>query len=199
MTGADLFHTETPLAQGLRDILTQLEARLSLTGPLDVYLAGGMAVHLYTAERVTTDVDAEFAGRVFLPLDLAVDATLDDGSSCTIFLDTNYNAAFALLHEDYRDGAVPIDFGLKHLRIHVLSPVDLAVSKIARFCDHDKEDIQSLVRHGLVTADEIERRALAALSGFVGGKSMLRLNINDAVNLARTTENKVTRECGPSP
>lgn len=53
MTRADLFRTETPLAQGLRDILTQLEARLSLTGPLDVYLAGGMAVHLYQCCRST--------------------------------------------------------------------------------------------------------------------------------------------------
>jgi hypothetical protein len=38
-----------------------------------VYLADGMAVHLYTANRVTTDVDAEFGGRVHLPNDLMVE------------------------------------------------------------------------------------------------------------------------------
>lgn len=58
----------------------QLEERLSLRGPLNVYLAGGMAIHLYTAGRVTTDVDAEFGGRVHLPNDLMVEVTLEDGT-----------------------------------------------------------------------------------------------------------------------
>ena len=57
------FHTRTALAEGLRELFKQLEARLSLRSPMNVYLAGGMAVHLYTATRVTTDVDAEFGGR----------------------------------------------------------------------------------------------------------------------------------------
>lgn len=58
------FHTRTALAEGLRKLFKQLEERLSLRSPVNVYLAGGMAVHLYTASRVTTDVDAEFGGRV---------------------------------------------------------------------------------------------------------------------------------------
>ena len=54
------FHTETALAGGLRDLFRLLEVRLSLHSPVNVYLAGGMAVYLYTASRVSTDVDAEF-------------------------------------------------------------------------------------------------------------------------------------------
>ncbi|MGC8020685.1 hypothetical protein ACP3WW_23510, partial [Salmonella enterica] len=65
-----IFHTHTALAEGLRELFKQLEQRLALGRPLNVYLAGGMAVHLYTADRVTTDVDAEFGGRVHLPNDL---------------------------------------------------------------------------------------------------------------------------------
>lgn len=75
-----VFHTRTALAEGLRKLLKQLETRLSLRSPLYVYLAGGMAVHLYTANRVTTDVDAEFSGRVHLPNDLMVEVTLEDGT-----------------------------------------------------------------------------------------------------------------------
>lgn len=186
--GAQVFFTQTALAVGLRDLLRKLEQRLSLSKPLNVYLAGGMAVHLYTASRVTTDVDAEFGGRILIPNDLMVEVTLEDGSSQIVYFDTNYNSTFALMHDDHQEDAIPVDFGLENLRVYVLSPVDLAVSKIARFADNDREDIQELVRLGLTTSDEIEKRATSTLAGYVGGQAMLLLNLRDAVALARDTE-----------
>lgn len=197
MPSSNVFYTRTALAAGLRDLLKKLEERLSLNKPLNVYLAGGMAVHLYTASRVTTDVDAEFGGRVLIPNDLMVEVKLEDGSSRVVYFDTNYNSTFALMHEDHQDDAIPVDLGLENIRVYVLSPVDLAVSKIARFADNDREDIQELVRLGLTTADEIEKRATSALAGFVGGQAMLMLNIRDAVTLAREAETQRDRG-GPS-
>lgn len=182
------FHTRTALANGLRELFQQLAQRLSLHRPMSVYLAGGMAVHLYTAARVTTDVDAEFRGRIFLPNDLMVEVTLEDGTPQVIYLDTNYNSSFALMHEDYLDDAIPVDLDVEPIRVHVLSPVDLAVSKIARFADNDKEDIAALVRLGLTSADAIEHRANSALSGYIGGQALLKLNLRDAIALARATE-----------
>jgi len=184
------FHTRTALAEGLRKLFKQLEERLSLRSPVNVYLAGGMAVHLYTASRVTTDVDAEFGGRVYLPNDLMVEVTLEDGTQQVVYLDTNYNSTFALMHEDYLDDSIPVDLGMDQIRVHVLSPVDLAVSKIARFADNDKDDIAALVRLGLTSADEIEHRATSALAGYVGGQAMLKLNLRDAVALARGVESE---------
>lgn len=183
-----ILHTETALARGLREIFARLEERLALEQPINVYLAGGMAVHLYTAERVTTDVDAEFSARIFLPRDLVVEAELENGEPAAIYFDTNYNSSFALMHEDYTQDAVPVDLGLSKLRVHLLSPVDLAVSKIARLADNDKEDIAALVRLGLTSSAEIEKRANEALAGFVGGLQMLTLNLRDAVGLARQAE-----------
>lgn len=182
------FHMHTALAKGLRALFKQLEKRLSLRSPVNVYLAGGMAVHLYTASRVTTDVDAEFGGRVYLPNDLMVEVTLEDGTEQVIYLDTNYNSTFALMHENYLDDAIPVDLGMSQIRVHVLSPVDLAVSKIARFADNDKADIAALVRLGLTGADAIEHRATSALAGYIGGQAMLKLNLREAVALAREVE-----------
>ena len=45
-----------------------------------------------------------------------------------------------------------MDLGLQQLRVHVLSPTDLAVSKISRLANHDREDIRSLVAAGLGVA-----------------------------------------------
>jgi len=105
-----------------------------------------------------------------------------------VYLDTNYNSTFALMHEDYLQDAIPLDLGLSHLQVHVLSPLDLAVSKIARFADNDKEDMAALASLGLITAEALESRAVAALGGFVGGLGMLRLNIRDAVALVKQHE-----------
>ena len=92
------------------------------------------------------------------------------------------------MHEDYLDDAIALDMGVPQIRLYVLSPLDLAVSKIARFADNDKEDIAGLVRLGLTTANEIEQRATQAMAGYVGGLPMLRLNLRDAVALARQAE-----------
>lgn len=102
------FKLGTALVRGLRELLERLENRLQLKSPLQVYLAGGMAVHLYTGKRVTGDVDAEFGGRVLLPSDLAVVVTLEDGTDQVIYLDTNYNPTFALMHEDYQVDSRPV-------------------------------------------------------------------------------------------
>lgn len=192
------FHTHTALAEGLRTLLHQLEQRLELKVPVKVYLAGGMAAHLYTADRASGDVDAEFSERLFLPSDLVVEVPLEDGSSEFLHFDTNYTSAFALMHEDYMDDAIPVDLGVEQLKVYVLSPVDLAVSKIARFGDHDKEDIAALVRRGLTTAEAIEQRAAAALAGYVGGQREVEHNIRDAVALARQAEKAAAeRTSGP--
>jgi len=133
------FYTQTALAQALSNLFIQLEARLKLETPLTVYLAGGMAVHLYTGERVTTDVDAEFAGRLVIPQDLVIDVEYEDGSIRALYFDVNYNPMFALMHENYQDDSLALDIGTTDFNVRVLSPLDLAVSKLARFAANDRE------------------------------------------------------------
>jgi hypothetical protein len=95
MSTNHVFHTRTALAHGLQELFRRLEERLALRSPLNVYLAGGLAIHLYTASRVTTDVNAEFGARVHLPNDLMVEVTLEDGSHQIVYFDTSYNSTFA--------------------------------------------------------------------------------------------------------
>ena len=40
----------------------------------------------------------------------------------------------------------------------------------------------------LKNADDIEHRATSALAGYIGGQAMLKLNLRDAVALAREAE-----------
>ncbi|MEN9867225.1 MAG: hypothetical protein RL748_2815 [Pseudomonadota bacterium] len=177
--------TDTPLALGLKALFLKLEQELALGRSLPVFLAGGMAVHLYTGTRVTTDVDAEFAGRIIFPRDLSVIVTLEDGSPQVVFLDTNYNSTFALLHEDYQSDAIPVDLGLQFLQVFVLSPLDLIVSKLSRFADNDRDDIGQLVQLGLASAEQIEARVNDALVGYIGNPALLLCNLRDVIAMAQ--------------
>jgi hypothetical protein len=147
-----------------------------------------MAVHLYVASRVTGDVDIEFSRRMILPDDLAVEVALEDGRPQLLYLDTNYNPTFALMHEDYQDDAIPVDLGTGRLRVRVLSPVDLAVSKVARLADCDRRDIEALARHGLVGPEDLEARARGALVNYVGGQAILLKKLDMAITIVRQAQ-----------
>jgi len=181
-------HTKTPLAQGVITLLKELEVRLQLSNPLGVYVAGGIAVHFYTAQRTSFDIDAEFSARIQIPNDLAVEIDMGDKGKQVLYFDTNYNSTFALMHEDYLKDAQPLELDLQHLKVFLLSPLDLAVSKIARFSENDRADIAGLVRANLTSSDDIKKRAEEAVLSFVGNTSMLKLNIRDAVQLAKDIE-----------
>lgn len=184
-------YTNNALAKGMLKLLDELRVRLSIKTSVTAYLAGGLAVYLYTADtaaRPTRDVDLEFDARLLVPTDLVVDVTLEDGTRQALYIDTNYNPMFSLLHEDYQQDSIPLDIDESPIRVRVLSPLDLAVSKIARFQDHDREDIRALVSKGLVTAEEIEQRAREAMIGYVGAPETVRRNIVEAVALARDAE-----------
>lgn len=185
------FQTETNLSRGLKLLLERLELTLELNQPIKMYLAGGMASHLYTGGRVTSDVDAEFSRRILIPDDLMIETV--EGN--LLYIDTNYNSTFALMHENYQEDSIVVPLGLKMLEVRVLAPVDLVVSKLARYSDNDKEDIEAIVKSGLVTADAIEKRAREALGGYVGNVRPVEMNLEDAIRLAKLSvaEKKVPR------
>lgn len=180
------FAINTELAQGLHELTKELEKRTGLREPVKMFIAGGMATHLYTAARVTTDVDAEFSKRILLPSDLIVETK--DGNM--LYLDSSYNSTFALMHEDYLQDAVPVPIGTDLVHVYVLSPVDLILSKIARFSGPDAEDIASIISKFHIPARKIEKRAEEALAGYVGNADYLRANLRDVLRMAAKLESQ---------
>ena len=175
------FAVDTDLSLGLKELLQELEKRAGLSEPIKMFIAGGMATHLYTGGRVTSDVDAEFSKRIMLPRDLLVETRAGN----MLYLNATYNSNFALMHEDYLKDAMRVPIGTKHIEVYVLSPVDLIVSKIARYKAPDPEDIETLIERLNIPAEEIEARALHAMSGYVGNLDYLRMNLRDVIEKAR--------------
>jgi hypothetical protein len=165
------------LSKALSELLDQMDASIRRGGydgpPITMYLAGGMAVNFYCGSRYTEDVDAFYTRRVHVgPCEVSY--LHKDGSPSFLYLDNNYNPTFGLLHEHHdRDAVEWTGIGNERRKIHlyVLSPVDLAVTKISRYSTQDRKDILALASAGLFSADQLRNRATEALRDFIGDRA----------------------------
>ncbi len=159
--------------------------------PIRMYVAGGAALHLLTGARVSEDVDAVFSKRVLFNEEIEVSYRDPDGRARLLYLDRNYNDTQGLLHEDAHKDAQPVAFpGIdkKLIDVRVLSPLDLAVSKLSRFADQDREDILLLAREGLIASASLRKRAEQALAGYVGDLNPVRNSIDIACRLIESEQ-----------
>lgn len=159
--------------------------------PVHMYVAGGAALHFYTGERVTQDVDAAFSRRIALPDKLDVSYRDADGAAQLLYLDRQYSDSLALLHDDAYKDSEPLPLpGLdpEVLDVRLLTPTDLAVSKIGRLTSQDRDDIAALARRGLVRSESLRQRADDAVGGFVGETTRLRGNIETACRIVADVE-----------
>jgi hypothetical protein len=125
----------------------------------------------------------------------------------TLYLDRQYNDTFGLLHADAHDDSIALHVdGVDAAKfdVRLLSPTDLAVSKIARLAEPDQADIAQLARSGLIDAKRVRTRALEALPDFVGNVGTLKTSIELAYRLiakntpASTTMVKLRKPLGAS-
>jgi uncharacterized nucleotidyltransferase DUF6036 len=161
------------------------------TLPIVMYVAGGAALHFYTGERTSQDVDASFSHRIALPEDLEVSYRDADGAARLLYFDRQYNDTFALMHPDAREDSVALTLeGVdpKILDVRLLSALDLAVSKIGRFTSQDREDITTLARHGLIRSAPLRKRAEEAASSYVGSLPSLKTSIDLACRIVKDAE-----------
>ncbi|MFL6601540.1 MAG: nucleotidyl transferase AbiEii/AbiGii toxin family protein [Steroidobacteraceae bacterium] len=161
--------------------------------PIRMYLAGGAALHMYTGERVSRDIDATFSHRIALPENLEVAYRDADGAARLLYFDRQYNDMFGLLHEDARDDSVPlaipgIDAGV--LEVRLLCALDLAVSKLGRFSSQDRDDIAALARHKLISSAKLRQRAEEALVGYIGDTTRAQGSIELAVRIVADIETR---------
>lgn len=176
-------HPELTRAMG--SLMDKLDAVLRASDyagePLQMYLAGGMAVHYHCGTRYTEDVDASFSHRFLLPYKELVVEYLREGSTrSSIYLDPTYNDTFALLHPDHREASIEwqgIGNERRLIHLRVFCPVDLAVSKLSRFTEIDQQDIRDLAKHRYFTSPELQKRATEALDYYVGDTRWIHLNL----------------------
>ena len=190
----DYLKAFTRIVQKVSALIGNIEPDLL---PVRLYVAGGAALHLRTGARITEDIDGTFSRRVFLNDDIQAAYKDPDGRARFLYLDRNCNDSLGLLHEDaYKDSElVELEGTDSHiLEVRVLSPLDLAVSKLARFNELDREDIQVLARERLIDPGSLRKRAEEALGGYVGNLASVRTSIDLACNLVKETQARQSRQ-----
>lgn len=181
-------HGTPSLKNAVGEIMRRISATLpDLREPVSMYLAGGIAVNFYTGYRSTTDIDASFSRLLLLPKqeELVVTYEAEEGARRTVYFDMQYNTTFAVLHPAHEEDALIVEgteFKVKNICLKILTPVDLAVSKIARFTGKDREDIRQLALHQSLNVLEVEERTTEALDYYIGNTTMLKLNLRDALD-----------------
>lgn len=176
---------KTPFLMAIYELFDIISTEIIGERPFQVnaYLAGGAAVHLYNSSRTSNDVDTVFSPPVHIN-DVVVHYTDEKQRKRTLVYDPTYFAELGLIHPDYQNDSRQV-WRKKNLTLHVLSPVDIAVTKIARFLPRDKEDIAELAAKGFLTPELLEKRANEAIDYFIGNTAMLKYNIQDACDLVR--------------
>jgi hypothetical protein len=161
--------------------------------PIKMYVAGGAALHFYTGERVSRDIDAVFSRRIALPDNLEVAYRDADGAARLLYFDRQYNDTLSLMHEDAQADSLPLSLqgiDAERLDVRLLAPLDLAVSKLSRFSQQDRDDILSLARHRSVGPAALRARAVAALAGYVGSTERIRGSIELACRIIADQERR---------
>ena len=166
--------------------LSELSRRLGpLAEPLQAWLAGGFAVHFHTRHRMSYDVNIKWSHKVPIPPDMRVfeiSAPESPGGTNVVVMDGSFGGAFGSYPPEWEKRSEEVHrFG--DMVLHVINPVDLAVSKVARFSDHDREDIRALAERGLIDSDLFARRAEEALFLYVGDLTFVRRNLADAMQI----------------
>jgi len=159
--------------------------------PVQMYVAGGAATYLYTGARISGDIDASFSHRMLLPEKLEVSYHGPGGAAMLLYLDKQYNDTLGLMHEDadlasYRLLVEGND--QEKFDIRLLSPLDVAISKLSRYAENDQADIASLAALRVFSAEELRKRAEEALGGYVGDIARLKTSINLACKLVESTQ-----------
>lgn len=184
-------HAVPAYVEAFREIVSRIERSLKASGaelaePVKLYVAGGAALHFYTGARISEDIDATFSRKVLLPPDLEVTYRDVDGTTRLLYFDRQYNDTFGLLHENADNDSLALNLGGVDpavMDVRLLSPLDLAVSKLARFETGDQQDIRSLAEAGHLDVEEFRERANEALIAYVGPTDRLKPSIELACKI----------------
>lgn len=154
--------------------------------PIHAYVAGGAAVNHYLGGRMSNDVDIKWSHKIAIPPDLTVFAIDGDDPDAPrrIGIDAGFTDVLGSFPPDWENRAAQVATA-GNIVVHVIDPVDLAVSKVARFQDRDIEDIRLLAKAGLVDPILFATRLQEALGFYVGKMAFVQWNARDATDIVR--------------
>jgi hypothetical protein len=153
-----------------RSFLQEIDERLH--GKLALHCLGGFVVtQQYGIGRATSDIDFLSVAKQHNEDDVEAIAGMRSSLHLKYRLYVQY-VGVATPPCDWLSRIRPMfpDATWKHLRLFALNPVDLALSKLERNIERDREDLIGLARAGLVDAGELKTRYLEEVRPYLLSK-----------------------------
>lgn len=171
------------LSSGLFGHLSELSRRMGpLKEPVHAWLAGGFAVHFHIAQGIPDYVDIKWSQKFLIPPDMQtfeLDSPGNAAGTRIVVMDGSFADMMGSFPPDWEERSQEVH-RFHNMVLHVIDPVDLAVSKVARFSERDREDIQALAERGLIDPDTFAKRLDEAFDQYVGDMTLVRSNVRDA-------------------
>lgn len=163
------------ITPAVRLLVKQVE-KIVGTQPITIFIAGGFAAIYHCGQGEDDDIDAFFDRPISTSLiDEELNYTNELGQTALCEFDKNYNPTLGMMHENYDMDAIPWDFeGIpKNISVKVLAPLDLAITKLDRFSERDRQDIMNMAKIGLFDSQGLMARAQEALQYAVGNTTKI--------------------------
>lgn len=154
-------------------------------------------MNFHTGARMSDDADISWSRKVAIPDDLKIFEVVNPEDPTDIRLvtmDGEFGDYLGSFHPDWKKDSIFVG-QIGDIMIHVINPLDLAVSKLGRFQDRDRQDIEILAQHRLFTSDQLHARGAEAIEEYVGDTTFIQYNLREAVEMVRRIEREY--DCQP--
>ena len=157
----------------LLDFLDELDNELE--HEITIVAVGGTAMTLYNLKTSTIDVDFTIPAKYFSEFHRVLDLVPHG-----FRVDTwNNGMVFSKIYQRTLEKSKPIQTKMKNMKLRILDPLDIIVTKIGRLNERDKEDIATCIKKFKITKTQIKKRAKEVI--YTGRKENYEINLNHVV------------------
>jgi len=157
--------------QVLLDFLDELDKELERE--ITVVAVGGTAMTLHNSKASTIDVDFTIPADSFSEFRRVLDMVphgfkVDTWNNGLVFSQD--------LPDDYLEKSKFVRTKMKKMKLKILDPLDIIVTKIGRLNERDKEDIATCIKKFHITKSQIKKRAKQVI--YTGREENYEINLN---------------------
>lgn len=156
---------------------------------INVYIAGGGAMSFYDSTRHTLDINVKIDKKILIPRIQLTQSDMILTNMQKLYVDENFHPQFFIMSENYMNNAIPVDIfkyekdNVVIIKPYIFSPIDMILSKLARWAPNDQRDVRLLIENNFVIKEHLEDEMEWALIEYIGNINMLKFNMNECLEM----------------
>ncbi len=157
--------------------------------PIEIILIGGSAMSYLGLKEETFDVDFLFEGvdsermiELTDQLEDEYETRIDMWTTDGMLIQANGRINLQKLPSDYQNMCQEVN-GYENLRVRILSPIDIILTKVGRLAEKDIADITQLIKKYKPTRKELQERFNLYVKGYDGNPATIKQNFKSLLGI----------------